>query len=271
MARNRRTLIKGIVGSSALGSIASVSGAKPGNRSDEPGNPSLPFVVQDGRVDLLLTRRGEELNAQELNNQVETHSPVGENPEEQLRESIIASLREGESITGEDAAYLLARAVERLNDVIDEGYLEITNESGPAELETTQQLEQEIETVQNSTGGAGTSSFVETIYNLDGLGWTDPYYNHYFYTDDDATEEIKYRLEQETVTAAFLGALCGASGVGAPLTIAAAILTFISGMMVVEYNHENNGCGCVTEIKHLPASPGVPVPGLTFDYSVWSQ
>ncbi|WP_440992226.1 hypothetical protein [Haloarchaeobius baliensis] len=271
MVRNRRSLIKGIVGSSALGSIASVSGAKPGDSSDEPEEPSLPIVVRDGRVDLLVTRRGEELNTQDVINQVETHSRGGENPEEQLRESIRASIRDEGSITGEDAAYLLARAVERINDFIDEGYLEITNESGPAELETTEQFEREVEPGQNSNGDAGTSGCGETKYEFHGpSGIFDPYLKHHMYTNDEDTEELKYRLTQGNIGQGALASILGVT-TGGSLAIAAIIMAASGRLLVTEYEHHNEGCGVITKIKHIPAAPTIPIAQLDYDVDIETQ
>jgi len=254
----------------------------------------FPLVVQDGKVDLSVTKKGKkrkrgrgkkgkELNSEDVLRQYEANSAGVADAEKAAKNAVKASLEKGKKVTGEDAAYILAKAVEKVNELIEQGYFKVNtssrvkassngkSRSGNVKLEPTQkftQLAESVQTQQAQGTCCGLSAYVfDGIDPLSG----DLVNTHKFYTNDEETQELSYRLQQGTVTVGFVAGLCGISGVGTPVTVAVTIISAIGQLLVTEYNYENEGCGVITQINHNPATVSMPIAQLTYGFNVRTQ
>lgn len=291
----RRKILQSVGTSAVATSFAGLASAKGSSKRGVAEKQMFPLVVQDGKVDLSVTKekgkkrkrgrgkKGKKLNSQDVLRQHEANSGGVADGEKAAKAAVKPSLEKGKKVTGEDAAYILAKAVEIVNETIEQDYFNVNtsskiqassngkHRSGNVKLEPTQKFIQLAESVQ-TPHALGTSCGVSK-YEFDGIDPLsgDLVNTHKFYTNDEDTQEISYRLQQGTVTAGFLAGLCGVSGVGTPFTVAATIISAIGQLLVTEYNYENEGCGVITQINHNPATVSMPIAQLTYGFNVRTQ
>ncbi|NEU56346.1 hypothetical protein [Halorussus sp. MSC15.2] len=261
---NRRNFIRATGTGLAFGATSGVVSAQKSNGNSESSKTS-PLVIRNGKLDLLVKgRSGKTLNHEDVLERVNT-------VESGLTQSAVQSLKKGESVTGWDAAAMLASSVKKINKFKQKGLVKFGgSKDNPSVLPTKKSLEayRELTTSNVTTQGCGV-----TKYNVRQPKATDPYIKVSLFTDDQDSELLKTRLNQGAITAGFIGTLVGTGtiGGGAPVTIFCAVLSASAAIYAAEIGLQNNGCGVETVVKYLPVPGTPPVPKLTFDVYVNSQ
>lgn len=278
---NRRRFLGAVGTGLAVTSVQGLGTAK----ESAVDRKQIPFVVDGERIELAATTRGgKAVSTKDVLQRTTTNQKASADSFDSARgeksrspASIVRrALRSDEQITGWDAAVVLSHGAKKLNEVSKQGYVNFKDTGQNVAVVPTQKLSARHDR-ESSTGATGEGATIQscgvTKYEFDGPGLTDPWLNHDIYTNDSDTERLKARLTQGGMTVGALGTILGVSsfGVGTPVLIACAILTAASGVIAVELGLQNDGCGVLTEIGHLPAQPGVPIPELTYDFSITGQ
>lgn len=185
---------------------------------------------------------------------------------------------EGGPVTGKDAAALLAKGVEKINEAAKKGLVRFGRQKGQVVVTPTAKTVGEAPSLTTQSNVSVQGCGV-TEYSGKTPGITNPMFRHEFKMNDDDSAYVAHKLKEGAVVsgvmAAVFGALAGTVVGTAPGLIASVICTIIGGVAAIiadDINYKNEGCGVALHIDHLPVYGTVPpIPELTFNYQVNSQ
>lgn len=242
----RRRFVRAATGALGVGTFASVTSAQESIRENSDSD-SGPFTVENGKLKL------DETSDEASTGRHEVHATIRN------------EYSNAQSID-------LQQGVDRLNELRDAGLISFYETNGTVMVESSESFQSRqpnsIRSSQNSPS-VSSQSCGKTDYVLKEPELLNPWFRHKFYLDDEDTEYVATRMSQGGTLVAALGAIFS----GGLSVVVAAILGAGSSITGGEMLLENEGCGVLLKVKHLPLPPG-PYPGIhavTFEVKIKPQ
>lgn len=259
---DRRTFLGGIASTSAVAGMSGMSSAAESSKS------TGLLELENGRLTL---------NVRNERGTAVSQDAVMKGVDENRLQRVAREALEGGPVTGKDAAALLAKGVEKINEAAKKGLVRFGRQNGQVVVTPTPKAVGEApSTTQSDVSVQGCGI---TEYSGQTPGIFNPMFRHEFAMDDDDSAYVAHKLKEGVAVSglmsAVFGALAGTVVGTAPALIASvicAIIAAVANIIADDINYKNEGCGTVLHIDHLPVYGTVPpIPELTFNYQVNSQ